>query len=423
MRLPHWTNSGVERVNKEIRESKKESESKELQRQHSSVLQSARQIFSIAINCLQQLHNIKDGNSMTDNLGETIDNYKNQLGKYHTILTTEGKCDRSELFSEAVMNEHKTKFIAAKKSKDWRAVVEVLLSLRVNALQISPELRKNLVYELIRNDIFLLQTKHRNHFLLDLLGITKKSLRHALLALISVIVSTLKGAEYITSIDETIVEKIIEILEEEEDGSVNQRFWVAILQKVSIKEDTVPFLVKKGMVGWIVQLVGRSLESKVHVFCLDFASALLANILHAKSTAESLCKDKKFVSKLLETMLKQIRDKIPTSVLMHLLIWLSYLSKEPFNECWEKVGFFDRISEFVEWYSKVPTTDSENGEIDKRTVLDLCAHMFHPKDVSNDMSQSMEYNDMKPEDKIREFENEQGDLIFECFQDEEKMFE
>jgi hypothetical protein len=161
---------------------------------------------------------------MTDNLGETIDNYKNQLGKYHQILTTEGKCDRSELFSEAVMNEHKTKFIAAKKANDHRAVVEVLLSLRVNALQISPELRKNLVYELIRNDLFLLQTKHKNNFLLDLLEIDKKSVRHALLAQISIIVSTLKGAEYLTSIDHGIVEKIIDILEVEEDGSVNQRF-------------------------------------------------------------------------------------------------------------------------------------------------------------------------------------------------------
>jgi hypothetical protein len=45
---------------KEEKESKKEKDLKELQRQHSSVLQSARQIFSIAINCLQQLHNIKD---------------------------------------------------------------------------------------------------------------------------------------------------------------------------------------------------------------------------------------------------------------------------------------------------------------------------------------------------------------------------
>jgi hypothetical protein len=45
---------------KEKKESAKEKLHKELQRQHSSVLQSARQIFSIAINCLQQLHNIKD---------------------------------------------------------------------------------------------------------------------------------------------------------------------------------------------------------------------------------------------------------------------------------------------------------------------------------------------------------------------------
>ena len=36
-------------------------------------------------------------------------------------------------------------------------IIEVLLSLRVNALQISPELRINLVNELIKNDIFLIK--------------------------------------------------------------------------------------------------------------------------------------------------------------------------------------------------------------------------------------------------------------------------
>ena len=44
---------------------------------------------------------------MTEYLGETIDNYKIQLGKYNQILASEGRCDRSELFSEAVMTEHK----------------------------------------------------------------------------------------------------------------------------------------------------------------------------------------------------------------------------------------------------------------------------------------------------------------------------
>lgn len=57
----------------ESSESKTEDELKQLQRQHSSVLQSARQIFSIAINCLQQLHNIKDVNAAFHRLGQQHD--------------------------------------------------------------------------------------------------------------------------------------------------------------------------------------------------------------------------------------------------------------------------------------------------------------------------------------------------------------
>jgi len=60
------------------------------------------------------------------------------------------------------MNEHKNKLIQAKVENNYKNIVEVLLSLRVNALQISPELRKNLVYELIRNDVFLLTTRAKN---------------------------------------------------------------------------------------------------------------------------------------------------------------------------------------------------------------------------------------------------------------------
>ncbi len=49
--------------------------------------------------------------------------------------------------------------------------------------------------------------------------------------------------------------------------------------------------------------------------------------------------------------------------------------------------------------------ESDNSEIDKKTVLDLCAHMFHPKDQSNDVSGTMEYNELKQEERIKEFEN------------------
>jgi hypothetical protein len=57
----------------------------------------------------------------------------------------------------------------------------------------------------------------------------------------------------------------------------------------------------------------------------------------------------------------------------------------------------------------------DNGVQERKTVLDLCAHMFHPKDSSQDISGTMEYNEQKQEDKIREIEQMQTDLIFECF--------
>ena len=63
-------------------------------------------------------------------------------------------------------------------------------------------------------------------------------LKHSLSALLSVIVSTAQGIQYITQtepnkMDLQILEKIVVILKEQEEGSVTQRFQIAILQKMS----------------------------------------------------------------------------------------------------------------------------------------------------------------------------------------------
>ena len=373
---------------------------KQLEKKHKGILQCARQIFSIVINCLQQLHNIKDGNQSNENLGETIENYKAQIGKYHKIIMSDEWDEKTEIMSQPVMMEHKKKLNKAKEEKNTENIIEVLLSLRVNALQISPELRKNLVYELIRNDILNIEETKSNQFVLDLLGFHAYNLRHATLSLISIISATYKGVEYLMS-----------------NGQVIQRFCIAILQKMSVKEDTIPIYMKFGLIDWIIKLLQRSRVNDIHIFCLDFASALLANILHSNITLEYLENNISVCKNLTETFLSMIKENIPTSVLMHILICLSYLSKDRFTAIKEECKFYDRITEFVEYYSNI-RANNESAEIDKRTVLDLCAHMFHPKDTTMDMSEAMEINDMKYEDRIKEFENEQGDLIFECFQDE-----
>lgn len=194
------------------------------------------------------------------------------------------------------MHEHKTKLIQNYQERNIDGLIEVLLSLRVNALQIAPELRKNLVYELIRNDIFTIEASERFDFVVGILEINNSSLKHAITSLISVVSSTLRGVEYLTfNNNMKLVEKIIrvfpslnQIMKEQENGSVTQRFCLAILQKCSIREALIPTLVDHDLIKWTINLLKKSLHQKIHVFCLDFSSAMLANIIHTPSTISFL---------------------------------------------------------------------------------------------------------------------------------------
>ena len=181
-------------------------------------------------------------------------------------------------------------------------------------------------------------------------------------------------------------------------------------------------------------MLKRAQQKEIHSFCLDFGSALLANMLHATNTLQMLEKDQRQTTNIMNTLLNLINGivelendrEVPAvftfqnSVLIHLLICLSYLSKERFTTSIEVTNFVDRISQFVETFSVQQIGESDQESHDKKTILDLCAHMFHPKDATNgnDISATMEFNELKQEEKIREFQNAQGDLIFECFQDE-----
>jgi len=38
------------------------------------------------------------------------------------------------------------------------------------------------------------------------------------------------------------------------------------------------------MIKWVIDLIKTSLNTRIHVFCLDFASAMLANVIHTPAT-------------------------------------------------------------------------------------------------------------------------------------------
>ncbi|CAD8056603.1 unnamed protein product [Paramecium sonneborni] len=304
-------------------------------------------------------------------------------------------------------------------------MIEILLSLRVNALQITPELRKNLVYELIRNDVFNIEATDKFDFVVHLLDINNQSLRHAITSLISVISSTLRGVEYLTQNGNMIIiEKIIKILKEQENGSVTQRFCLAILQKASIKDTVIPTYVHNERIQWIINLIQKSVNSKIYVFCLDFASATLANIIHTPYTLQ-------YLEKYLDLHIKQWSNcqslqKIRYKYRYLCIFQFAYLIqvKKTLLIKWKNADLLIEqvnlqnitVSLILVQKEKIIQLENEAAEIDKKTVLDLCAHMFHPKDTSLDNSETLELNELQTEDRIREYENEQGELIFECFQ-------
>jgi len=80
-------------------------------------------------------------------------------------------------------------------------------------------------------------------------------------------------------------------MKQQDDGTVIQRFCIAILQKMSVKEESIPVYMKNSLIDWIIKLLLRSKSNDIHVFCLDFASALLANILHSNITLDYLEKN------------------------------------------------------------------------------------------------------------------------------------
>ena len=127
-----------------------------------------------------------------------------------------------------------------------------------------------------------------------------------------------------------VIKKTIRILKETENGSVTQRFCIAILQKCSIKDTVIPVMIENELIEWVINLIKQSLDEKIHIFCLDFSSALLANIVHSQQTISFFENNLDIAKKTLQDLLSLMNSKIPVSVLMHILIAISYLSKENF---------------------------------------------------------------------------------------------
>lgn len=393
-----------------------------LEIKYRSILSCARHMFSIAINCVENFISLKDGQKKVEDLDVDIQNYKKEIGKYHKIIMSDSWTNENIVINGAIIEEHKKKFKAALDSNNKQDIIEVLLSLRVNALQTNPDLRTNFVDDLIKYDILNITETKSNGTVINILNNQEYNIRNAMMSVLSIIVSKSEGIEYIVSQGEQIIKKVIQIMKGTEDGQVLQRFAIAILQKMSVKlfesDDMnkneeikkinnmiISIYNKHNIIDWLIKLFQRNKTNKVHEFCMNYGSALLANIFGYKETIDFLFDNLSFYKNITETLLDLIKDKgnKNTQVLMHYLMCLNYLSIDKFKMIKEEINFEQQIKTFEEEYQK----DNENNNVNKKTILNLSFLLFH-----SEKGKELKKN-------INENIKRKGEpLIFECFRDE-----
>lgn len=83
-----------------------------------------------------------------------------------------------------------------------------------------------------------------------------------------------------------------------EPGCVPQRYCIAILQKLSIKDEVIPLYIKHDLILWSIELISDYKHKKIHVFCAEFASAMLANIIRTHSTVDYLERNEKYTAQV-----------------------------------------------------------------------------------------------------------------------------
>ena len=387
-----------------------------LEKNYAVVVQSGRQILTIALD-------------MTDRLDdrETAAQYKSQLAKFHKILLSDAVIEGEDgytWFNESNLTDVRATVAKSMRLKEFSQVSEALKMIRVTALSVSPKHRRKIVDQMIKNDVFSGNP-------LGLLKVKQREIRTNALALVSMLASTGKGVKYVLSPRaDSVVQAIVEVMSEEEPGSVTQRFAIAALQKiVALEEAVAAALLESGIVHWLqTNILEHCLlrGEYMHSFCMDFGSALLANLLNSPSGSIYLSTHIDDSLNLSQELLQMLTsDHVESSTIIHLLILLTTISGvKSLGPELEQLQFSDKISEFVEWFSQRKAEDTEDID-NRKTILDMCAHLFHPRENSAsalDTSEVMEFNANKHQEDIRELEQRLEDenevIVFECFPDE-----
>ncbi|KRW98106.1 hypothetical protein PPERSA_06002 [Pseudocohnilembus persalinus] len=125
---------------------------------------------------------------------------------------------------------------------------------------------------------------------------------------------------------------VIDILKNQEQGSVGQRFCLAILYKMSSLKDVIYYYHDKKLHLQMIDIIRNAQDNKTHNFCLDYASSILGNIVCEKFILESYVQDQKEAIKIMKAILELPSSKFGCGVNKNILFILAQF-KSSQKEC------------------------------------------------------------------------------------------
>lgn len=117
------------------------------------------------------------------------------LNRYNTIIVSEGKIKNPKILSDSELKNKKNQMNNSMKTNDRKTIVNILLSIRVHAIELPKQLRKELVEKLISIDFI---DAEEEEGCLNLLDSSKLNEKNSIISLLSIIVGDTDGVRYLT---------------------------------------------------------------------------------------------------------------------------------------------------------------------------------------------------------------------------------
>ena len=351
------------------------------------LLSSSKKIFEIAVSCISLLEEHKISESQ-------VSRHKLELSKLqHEVGLRALHSEESPILSSGYIQELRNQIIHCVQSKELPLLAQELLKVRVECLSVPQHYRLQLITKLEENDIFggslNLLLNMRNHAVIS-----------ATAALVSILCSAEAGKRYVLGNNAVyIVTLLIKHLQQEEKGSVCQRFVLACLEKLSLHDAACVGMIDSNLIEWVCQ---NMIVHNNHTFIYMFASALIANLIKFNAGQAHVSQHREAFVVILHNLLSfAIAEDVELEVVYHCVLASSYL-----HQVFPDLSLASEITHLIE----VIRNSEKKGEDVKAVIFDVCNRIINKNHLAS--------HQKKPSGDEG---NEVEQIFFECFTDESPL--